>query len=234
MSFNHDVMTRSLTSREYNVTPMKSRREEQIGQKNGKIFFRDLSECRSGTRIGADDFRELIHRARSGDEEAATRLAREFEPFVHRVARFRLRTHRSFERLRRDFDSMDLCQSVFQSFFQGLRIGRCDLNRPEDLQGLLTSMVHWLVLTKARKGSVKLREVLEFDPVAGFVDRRLGPDDEASRKDFLESCLQRLSEDELDLFNRRLDRQSWVDIGNALGDSPESSRKRLERAINRV
>src|SRR5262249_30572064 len=77
-----------------------------------------------------------MREVRSGDEHAAARLVREFEPFVRRDLRFRLRD----ERARRLIDSMDVCQSVLASFFVRAAAGQFDLREPKDLLNLLISM----------------------------------------------------------------------------------------------
>src|SRR5262245_33931998 len=58
-------------------------------------------------------FDELIRRVGAGDQQAAAQLVRDFEPVVRRVLRARLRDARA----RREFDSMDICQSVLAIFF---------------------------------------------------------------------------------------------------------------------
>jgi hypothetical protein len=58
-------------------------------------------------------FAELLRRVRSGDQEAATALVRQFEPEIRRVVRLRL----TDPRMRRVIDSADICQSVLANFF---------------------------------------------------------------------------------------------------------------------
>ena len=58
-------------------------------------------------------FPDLITRVRGGDSAAAAELVRRYEPAIRRVVRLRL----TDQRLRRAFDSMDVCQSVLGSFF---------------------------------------------------------------------------------------------------------------------
>ncbi len=111
-----------------------------------------------------DYFRELIRLARAGDETACTRLACEFEPFMRRVVRFRMRCRTDRPQLRHEVDSLDICQSVFKSLFLGLCAGRFDLGRPEHLEKLLAAMVRFKVSTRARRLSVVLRELI--DPAA--------------------------------------------------------------------
>jgi len=81
-------------------------------------------------------FADLIRRVRSGDERAAAELVRRYEPAIRRSARVRLNP-----RLRRSFDSMDLCQAVLCSFFVRVAAGQYDIDAPEQLLKLLGAMV---------------------------------------------------------------------------------------------
>jgi hypothetical protein len=58
-------------------------------------------------------FAEFIRRIRSGDAAAAAELIRRYELEVRLEVRMRL----TDPRLRRQFDSVDICQSVLASFF---------------------------------------------------------------------------------------------------------------------
>jgi RNA polymerase sigma-70 factor (ECF subfamily) len=58
-------------------------------------------------------FDDFMRRVRSGDEQAAAELVRQFEPLIRREVRYQLRDRRLY----RLFDSMDICQSVLASFF---------------------------------------------------------------------------------------------------------------------
>ena len=51
-------------------------------------------------------FAELMARTRSGDQDAAQQLVREYEPEIRRAARLRL----TDPKLRRIVDSIDICQ----------------------------------------------------------------------------------------------------------------------------
>src|SRR5258708_26892090 len=96
----------------------------------------------------ADDrsFREFIGRVRRGDEQAATELVRRYEPAIRRAVRFRL----TDVHLRRTCDSMDVCQSVLLSFFVRAASGQYDLDTPEQLLRLLTTMARNKLLNHAR------------------------------------------------------------------------------------
>ena len=176
----------------------------------------------------------MIRRARSGDEEAAARLAREFEPFIRRFVRVRLRTRSSRERLRPELDSADICQSVFKSLFVGLRGGRFELDEPEQLRKLLSAMVRFKVATKARRLSVTLREVLGGEEPREAVDSGPGPEKAVDDKDLLDTILEKFAPDEVDILVRRLHDQPWPEIAEAVGGTAESLRKKLARALERV
>ncbi len=180
------------------------------------------------------DFQELIRLARTGDEDAAARLAHEFEPFIRRFVRFRMRYRANHERLRPEIDSADICQSIFKSLFVGLREGRFELNRPEQLAKLLSAMVRFKVATKARRLSVTLREILELDAPRDRADSGPGPEKPVDDRDALETILKLFDGEELDLLVRRLDDQPWSAIAEAVGGTAEGLRKKLTRAIERV
>lgn len=180
------------------------------------------------------DFPELIRLARAGNEDAAARLTHEFEPFIRRFVRFRLRTSSKNDRLRPEFDSADICQSIFKSLFIGLRKGRFELNQPEQLAKLLSAMVRFKVATQARRLSVTLREILELDAPIDRADSGPGPEKLVDDRDSLEMILKMFEEDELDILVRRLDDQPWSAIARAVGGTAEGLRKKLARALDRV
>src|SRR5262245_18622455 len=87
------------------------------GEQGGPFFARrDLLDSRGDQparpqelRMAEENaFTDFIRRIRAGDEQAAVELVRRYEPAIRREVRFRLRN----TRLRRLFDSMDVCQSV--------------------------------------------------------------------------------------------------------------------------
>jgi hypothetical protein len=116
----------------------------------------------------------------------------------------------------------------------GLREGRFELNRPEELAKLLSAMVRFKVATKARRLSVTLREVLELDESKDRADSGPGPEKPVDDRDSLETILKQFEEDELELLIRRLDDQPWSEIAVAVGGTAEGLRKKLARALERV
>ena len=93
-------------------------------------------------------------------------LVAQFEPFILRVVRFRMRHRGDYDRLTLRVGSIDVCQSVFKSLFARLKAGRFDLNQPKDMEKLLSAMIRFKIANKARKLSVVWREV-QSDPGPG-------------------------------------------------------------------
>jgi DNA-directed RNA polymerase specialized sigma24 family protein len=181
-----------------------------------------------------EGFQELIRLARAGDEAASARLAQDFEPLIRRFVRFRMRGRSDQDRLRPELDSADICQSVLKSLFMGLRDGRFELGRPEQLQKLLAAMVRFKVAAKARRLGVNLRDVLDLQAPLNRADSAPAPEKVVDDRDLLETILKRFEEDELDLLVRRLDDQPWTEIATTVGGTPEALRKKLARALERV
>jgi RNA polymerase sigma factor (sigma-70 family) len=179
-------------------------------------------------------FEDLIRLARAGDEAAAASLTHAYEPFIRRFVRFRMRRRSDHDRLQPEIDSADICQSVFKSLFVGLKGGRFDLNRPEQLHKLLAAMVRFKVATRARRPGVALREVLDLDESDHRPDSAPSPEKAVEDRDLLETIVKRFDGDELDLLVRRLDDQPWAAIAAAVGGTPQALRKRLTRALERV
>src|SRR5215470_19112005 len=100
-------------------------------------------------------FAELLQRVRRGDPEAATQLVRQYESAI-RVA---VRTRLSDPKLRRQFDSMDVCQSVLASFFLRAAAGQYDLRDPAQLVALLTKMAHNKLAMRTRHEYRQRRDV---------------------------------------------------------------------------
>jgi RNA polymerase sigma factor (sigma-70 family) len=180
------------------------------------------------------DFLDLVQRARSGDQTAATELVRRFEPFIQRMVRIRMRRRGDRDRLRHDVGSADVCQSVFRSLFRGLKKNRYRLEQPADLEKVLHVMIRYNLATKARRSSVKLRELLNDFEQQGWVDSGPQPDEEVAQQDLIRAIQEEFSAEELDILTQSLDGTPWEAIGLKLGTTADAARMRLKRAVHRV
>ena len=88
--------------------------------------------------LQGEEYTDFIRRIRQGDERAAEELIRRYEPEIRLEIRTLLRLRDP--RLRRVFDSMDICQSVMVSFFLRAAVGDFDLDEPSQLIRLLVGM----------------------------------------------------------------------------------------------
>lgn len=179
-------------------------------------------------------FAEFIRRVRQGDALAAEELVRRFEPEVRMEVRVRLRD----PRLRRVFDSTDICQSVLASFFVRAAAGQYDLDQPQDLVRLLVVMARNKLATRSRMERAKRRDSRRVEEA--FADQMEGicsrdnPSEAVAAAELLKAFRERLSEEERLLADLRARGEAWAKIAERFGGSAESCRKQLTRALDRV
>jgi RNA polymerase sigma factor (sigma-70 family) len=179
-------------------------------------------------------FQELIEQVRGGDGDAAAELVRRYEPAIRRVVRLRL----TDPRMRRAFDSMDVCQSVLASFFVRAALGQYDLANPDQLLKLLAQMARHKVTGQMRRERAERRDVARLHENDGaaceVVAGEASPSRQVAGQELLVEFRKRLSDDEKALADLRADGREWADIGLERGESPEALRKRLARGLDRV
>ncbi len=184
----------------------------------------------------ADDssFHDLIRRVRAGDQQAAEELVARYEPAIRRTVRARLRD----AQLRRLLDSTDICQSVLGSFFVRAALGRYELERPQDLLQLLTSMAHHKLTNQVHKQRAARRDHRRLDagPVEEHAVAAAGatPSQHAALQELLHEARQRLTPEEHAIQELREQGLDWAAVAARLGGRPEALRKKLERAVERV
>jgi DNA-directed RNA polymerase specialized sigma24 family protein len=181
------------------------------------------------------DLTELLQRVQAGDAEAAAVLVRRYEPQIRQEIRFRLRDRR----LRRLFDSMDVCQSVFSSFFLQAANGGCDLERPDQLVLFLIAIARNKLAELVRHQRAQRRDHRQVIEVGSAEFKALAARDEnpsecVARDDLLREFRRRLTDEERLLAERRGRGDEWAEIVADLGGTPEGRRKQLHRAIERV
>lgn len=180
-------------------------------------------------------FRDLISRVRAGEQEAAAELVRQLEPELRRAVRVRL----GDPRLRRVVDSVDVCQSVLANFFVRARLGEFDLGQPDQLLRLLLVMARNKLQDRARRQNAQKRDQRRLDAGAdGDLDALAGPEPDPVRvvasRNLLEVVRTLLTDEERQLADRRAEGMGWAEIAALLGGQPDTLRKRLDRALDRV
>ena len=172
---------------------------------------------------------------RGGDDEAARRLVREFEPEIRRQVRMLLTN----PRLQRVLDSVDVCQSVMANFFVRAASGQFEIESPEQLRKLLVAMArnrlrdHWRSERAQRRDNRRL-EIGGDVESADAACPTPTPSVLVSERELLEQLQARLSPEERELAEQRALGREWAEIAATVGGSPEAARKRLARAVNRV
>ena len=176
-------------------------------------------------------FHDLIRRVRGGDEAAAAELVRGYEPAIRRAVRFRL----TDPRLRRTCDSMDVCQSVLASFFVRAASGQYDLDTPEQLLRLLTTMARNKLLNQARHEQASRRDNrLVAGDIADLAASAPGPAQQAEAREMLAEVRKRLAPDELELVELRNAGHDWNAIASRMGGNAAALRQKLHRALARL
>ena len=179
-------------------------------------------------------FADLIRRLRAGDPRAAEELVREYEPAIRLEVHCRLRD----PRLRRAFDSLDVCQSVLASFFVRAAAGDYDLGQPDQLRKLLVGMARNKLLLQVRKQRAQRRDVRRLEPIDRDDGAAVAADPSPSRQyeaqDLLHNFQQRLTPEERQLAELRAQGREWPEIAAQVGGTPSGRRKQLTRAIDRV
>jgi RNA polymerase sigma-70 factor (ECF subfamily) len=162
-------------------------------------------------------------------------LVRRYEPTIRRVVRVRLVD----ARLQRLFDSMDICQSVFGSFFVHAALGEYDLATPEQLLGLLVTMSRKKVVDQSRRAGAARRDYRRIRE--GSADREKhwaasdpSPSRQVAGAELLEEFRRRLTDEERQIADRRAAGLNWPQVAAELGGSAEALRKQLSRAVERV
>jgi DNA-directed RNA polymerase specialized sigma24 family protein len=198
------------------------------------------------TDAAADEgeFRELMRRVRTGDEDAASELVRRYGPVVRGAVRVHLRD----SRLRHYFDSMDLVQSVLRNLFtcatvvpseqkppRKLVTILTELECPQQLVKLLIKMAEYAFKNRIRKekhhlteaGDSALRLVADERP-----DAR--PSEVVARKELAQKVRESLSDSVRRLADQWAAGRSWADIARSEGGAPDNLRVKFHRGLDKA
>jgi RNA polymerase sigma-70 factor (ECF subfamily) len=181
-----------------------------------------------------DTLRTLLDRIRAGDQQAATELVRRYEPALRRAVRLRLRNRQ----LCRVLDSSDICQAVLVRFFVRGATGQYDLDTPEQVLKLLTTMARHQVINEALHQQAAKRDcrrvaragVEEWEAAAPGSS----PSQHVAVEELLAKARELLAPGEWQLLQLRKEGREWSDIARLLGGTPEGLRKQFARAAARV
>lgn len=182
------------------------------------------------------NFAELVDQARRGNQDAARALIERYESAIHRQVRFMLMDNR----LKQLLDETDICQSVIGKFFLGLWAGQFEFDGPEQLIGLLKEMVRNKIVSQARYWKASRRDhrrnvtILDPDQPIEPISPEPTPSRVVADAELLVELERRLSERERVILNLRRQGKSWAEVSVQIGGGAEATRKRFERALDRV
>lgn len=192
-----------------------------------------------GAPLDPEQYTEFIRRVREGDDRAAEELVRRYEPEIRMEVRGWLRLRDP--RLRRVFDSTDICQSVLAQFFVRAAIGEFDLDEPTQLIRLLVGMARNKLSEEVRHHHRQRRDLRrvgsggpEGEPIEVAEPRGETPSQVVSRRELLQMARARLSDEERGLADLRRQGHDWAAVADQMGGTPEGRRKQLARAIERI
>jgi RNA polymerase sigma-70 factor (ECF subfamily) len=186
--------------------------------------------------LQGDEYTDFIRRIRQGDEHAAEEMIRRYEPEVRLEIRTMLRLRDP--RLRRVFDSMDICQSVMASFFVRAAVGDFELDDPSQLIRLLVGMARNQLAERVRYEQRHRRDVRRVGADAiedrGIPSQAETPSEVISRRELLAKVRERLTNEERQVAELRSQGHDWASVARVMGGTPEARRKQFARAVARV
>lgn len=178
-------------------------------------------------------FTEFIRRVRAGDERAAAELVERDEPAIRRAVRVRLRD----PRLRRLIESVDICQSVLATFFVRAALGQYDLENPDQLLKLLTTIARNKLAGQANRERADRRDQRRINPGAVLEECLApgsSPSHQVSNRELVQEARRRMTPEELAILVRRDQGMEWAEIAAEMGGRPDALRIRLSRAVARI
>jgi RNA polymerase sigma-70 factor (ECF subfamily) len=180
------------------------------------------------------DFETLIGRVRAGDAEAAAELVKQLEAAIRVAVRIRL-----FDPvLRRQLDSMDICQSVLASFFVRVAAGQYDLRHPSQLVALLTKMAHNKLKLHVGYNLLQCRDVRRLSDTSQhaleLASSAPGPARQAEGRELLRRAWQHMDGTMREIATYRLNGETWDVVASKMGGTGESRRKQYQRGMDEI
>lgn len=169
-----------------------------------------------------ETFQSLLQQAQAGDQDALKRLIERYESKIRIVVRSRLGPL-----LRPYLDSVDVIQSVHRSMMSGLAQGKFDIESPQNLVALATTMVRAKIARQWRRHKRQIRDCSsEADrPKTGSGD----PLDQLIYNDELQRLQDELPEVDCQVIQLRSEGLSTAEAARKLGLPANVVRVRLSR-----
>jgi RNA polymerase sigma factor (sigma-70 family) len=187
-----------------------------------------------------DDFADLMARAKAGDPAAVRDFLLRFEPEVRMMVRARLP-----KKLRTQFDSLDIVQAVWQSFFSDLPQDTPDFLKVEHVHGFLAGVVRNKVfeqhrkLTRTAKYNISREERLyvrrgDRDVPREVVSPDPSPSQAAQASDRLAQLIEGRSPSEVKMITLRREGLTYEEIATHMGVNERTVRRTIESVRSRL
>lgn len=174
----------------------------------------------------------LVNQWRAGDDRAARELFDRYAEKLLNLARSRLN-----QRLAARVDAEDVVQSVFRTFFCRVREGQFTFENQDDLCKLLVRITVHKTLRRVKYHRAAKRNSRretpqgepEYDPMNDVLSREPSPEAAVTFIDQLEHFLNRLTKEERQILELRLQGAGTGEIAGKLGAYDRKIRRILER-----
>jgi RNA polymerase sigma factor (sigma-70 family) len=126
----------------------------------------------------------MLEKLQSGDDAAAEKILRDFEPYLRSLVRRRLTPP-----LRSKFDSMDVVQCVWSDLLQGFRDGRWVFKDRDQFRAFLARVAYRHFINQCRRNDIALRREEPFrsdDPIGGYASGQPRPSEVAQANELWE------------------------------------------------
>jgi DNA-directed RNA polymerase specialized sigma24 family protein len=149
-----------------------------------------------------------------------------------------VRTRLSDPKLRRQFDSMDVSQSVLASFFLRAAAGQYELRDPAQLVALLTKMAQNKLTMRVRREYRQRRDMRRNVPLDDIqpepAGSSSGPVQHVLGRELVNQAFGLMDSEVREMAGCRARGMEWSEIANQLGGTPDARRKQFQRAIERI
>lgn len=180
------------------------------------------------------EFVELLAAVRAGDQDAATRLVQGYEAQIRRVVRIRL----TDPHLRRQLDSVDICQSVLGDFFERATSGQFELASPQQLMALLATMAKNRLLQHVERQKAARRDIRRLIQSSidelGLAGDEETPSQIVASQELNQWLRERLDAETLWITEQRIAGRSWAELAQEKQTTADGLRMRWTRALERV
>lgn len=182
------------------------------------------------------EFASLLVNLRNGDSASSEALVSIVTPIILRSIRNRLEQ----ANLPNLLDPNDICQAVLGSFFSKVNADWPTAKTMRELVALLLTIARNKVRDEIRRHIADRRDrrrmmrVRSNDHLAHLASNDPTPSKAIVQSELFEQAIKRLSPEERQILEERLNGRDWIEIAQVRGVSAELLRQKLNRAVHRV